>query len=443
MNRREFVSALIGATAGVYGTGIAGCRKMDDSRRSVRFLGEDSSNVSAIASYLKQQHEIATVEAADFVTALQKSTSDFAGGAGYYDVVLQYNFSLATFARNNYVYRLDQLKALTAQTANRDYAFEHDILPNVWKELSYYMKSPFHNFDDCESIGYPFAANTMVLVCNKAIFSDPILNSRYKHSFGADLAIPTTWDKFVQLAAFFSSAGKGIKGLALQGSTGGWLYYEWMNILYNLGGSVMNKQYGWQSDLSTPLSLVSDASIRAAELYVGLKPYNAGDFFSVDATAQIELLKTGKVAMALTWSDYLRELVNSRPDQFAFSPVPGQSSMIAGGTYFVNKQSHSAARAFEIICSLMEPEAQVSMALSGLLPPTRSALSNSRVLAVPYMQAVKDSLERGRYMLEAGPDSEIISREITSAIQSAWLGKLLPKDIPATAVQNIMKARRQ
>ncbi len=112
--------------------------------------------------------------------------------------------------------------------------------------------------------------------------------------------------------------------------------------------------------------------------------------------------------------------------------------MIAGGSYFVSRAGHNPGSAAQLISYLLAPETQKRMALAGLFPPTTSALNDPEVLAKPYMPAVRDSLQRGVYMCEAGPDSDLISQEITNAMQRAWRGELRAAEVGpaiATAVE--------
>src|SRR4051812_32924426 len=245
LDRRHFFTAATFAL----GATFAGCSK---PANSLRLLGEDSSNLGAIRKYLAERKSPVSIEAADFATATQKATAGFAAQSGYYDIVLQYNFSLAPFASHRYVYTLGELKNMASGTNT---SFEADLLPNIWKELSYYYKEPFTTASGIEPIGYPFAANTMILVCNRALFEDRQIGRRYHQISGRLPAAPTTWEEFGSMAKFFSTAQSGLNGVVLQGSTDDWLYYEWSNFLFGMGGAVMKKDYGWQSDLKTPLTL--------------------------------------------------------------------------------------------------------------------------------------------------------------------------------------------
>ncbi|UYO42190.1 extracellular solute-binding protein [Rhodopseudomonas palustris] len=408
----------------------------------MRILGEDSSNLKAISEILPDFRRVSGIEVvaelADFSTALSKSTADLSAGTGYYDIVLQYNFSLSSYVRNRYILNIDELKHGNADV----FRFEHDILRNVWNELGFYAIPPFDNFNLIEPIAYPFAANTMILAMNRRILEDAAIIDAYKEEFHRPFRPPTTWEELARAANIISRTNPSLKGIALQGAAGGWLYYEWVHFLFGLGGRIMNKQYGWQSDLNTPLTLNSDAAVQAVKLYLSMKPANAGDFYSVDAVKQRDIMLEGKTAFALMWTDYIPDLTSKAADMFTFAPVPGTASMIAGGCYFVNRKTRSAANAAALISYLLSPSIQKRLAKRGLFPPTAPPFNEPEILQIPYMPAVRDSLMRGIYMAEAGPDADLISQEITNALQLAWKGEIRPEQAPTNATKAISEGRK-
>lgn len=412
------------------------------STRPVKIIGEDSSNLQAIKAHLGKDGIEKTfaseVEATDFSTAAAKAMAAFAQGSGAYDIVLGYNFSLSPYVQNHYVLTLEELKKYAPK--DLDVGFEQDLLPNVWRELGYYAQPPYQDFARSEPIAYPFCANTMLLAYDEQVFADPKVSSAYRDRFGRAFAPPNTWEEFVEVARLVQTANPAFRGVVLQGAPEGWLYYEWMNFLFGMGGSVMDKAYGWQSDTRTPLTLRTVEAAKAAEVYLSLKPLNAGDFFGTDAVRQRDIMKNErKTAFAIMWTDYIPDLANE--GGFGFAPIPGAKSMIAGGSFFVNRRSTAPGDTLGLIAHLLSAPVQKELALAGLFPATRSALSDPQVLAKPYMPAVKASLERGVYMLEAGIDSSLISEKITDALQKAWRGDIPADQVGARAMEDIAAPR--
>jgi multiple sugar transport system substrate-binding protein len=398
----------------------------DKNNNKITIIGENSSSIQSMQS-IQTDYETKSGVKLDFKPnsfedAFNKSNQDFANKTGLYDIVLQYNFSLSSFVRNEYVYKLADLKK---ESSNTNYDFEKDIFPNVWKEVGYYYQNPANPDDqDIQVISYPFAANTMLLVYNQELFNDAEQKKNFLTKYGRELTVPTDLRSFKEVAEFFTQPDKELSGLCLQGSTGGWLYYEWCGILQNFDGKVLDKNQGWQGNANTSILLANEKGIAATEYYMSLKPFNAGNFVTTDGVEQRNIIKKGKVAMGLIWSDYAWGLINDgngkMDNRFAFAPTPGNKSMIAGGAYFVNKQSKHSKESFDYITYLMQKENQIKMIEKGLCAPTISAYDSPEAQKIAYAPALKTSLLRAEYMLEAGPDADLINNVITTYIQKIW-----------------------
>lgn len=418
-----------------------------NDKPTLTILGENSSSLQSM-QLLKQDYESKHPIRLDFKPntfedAFNKANQDFANKTGQYDIVLQYNFSLSSFLRNDYVYKLSELKA---KSTDSHYEFESDIFENVWKEVGYYFTDPSKpNDNSIEPIAYPFAANTMLLVYNKDLFSDPAQIKAYKKKYGEELSIPTDLNSFKKAAEFFTQPDKGLHGVCLQGATGGWLYYEWCSFVQGFNGKVLDKDQGWKGNATTPVLLTSPEVTAATAFYVALKPLNAGNFTTVDAVEQRNIIKQGKVAMGIIWSDYVWGLLDSgsgKMDQrFGFAPTPGTKSMIAGGSFYINKQSKSPDAAFQYTRYLLKKENQVRMIEQGLCSPSRSAYDSADAQKVPYVSALKSSLERAEYMLEAGPDADLINNVITTYVQRMWTNQLSVEEGLRLAKQEIEQGR--
>jgi multiple sugar transport system substrate-binding protein len=415
---------------------------------TVTVLGEDSSNLNAMkelkGAYEKEAGITIKFQADEFSVANQKANQDFANGTGLYDIVLQYNFSLASFSRNRYVYTINDLNSLIADQQRR--SFESNLFQNAWKEVGYYYADPNDPSKGEVAMGYPFAANTMVLVYNRRLFEDPTHQAAYKAKFGEDLKPPATWKQFEQVASYFTAKDNSTAGVCLQGADGGWLYYEWVNFLFGMNGAVMKKERGWQGDMNTPITLDSPEAIEAAKFYLRLKPYNSGDFFSMDAEKQRERMRTGQVAMAIMWSDYIYDLVHhdgKSDDRYGFAPIPGDKSMLAGGIYYINKKSKHPREAFDYVLRVMQQQNQVEHMKRGLCSALKTAYDDPQVQALPYAAALKQSLERGVYMVEAGPDADAISETITQYLQKMWRNELTPEEAIKSAARDIQAKRKE
>lgn len=388
-------------------------------------LGEDSSNLQAFEALKKQYEKEFDVQLAfrpnTFEDAYEKANEDFIHHKGQFDIVMQYNFSLSSYVRNNYVWTVDSLIQLatdpdTSFLKGKKFEF-------AWKEVSSYYKNPSNPREgELQRIGFPFATNTMLLVCNRRMFENEKNKEAFKQKYGKELAFPTDWEHFRQIAEFFTKENK--YGICMQG-TGDWLYYEYCAILYGMGGSIFDKQFGWEGDQNTPITINSKEAEAATKFYLSLKPFNKGDYFKTDATEQVKMILEGDVAMGLVWSDYLYGFVKSckDPSRFGYAPLPGNKSPIAGGCFYVNRDSRHPKEAIDFILYMMRPEVQERLAINGLCSPLKSTYENEDVKKkIPYAQALGQSLDNSRsvYMYEAGLEAREVSQIISNHIQRLW-----------------------
>jgi multiple sugar transport system substrate-binding protein len=422
---------------------LFGCNQ-NKSKITITVLGENAASLQAMGAmkgeYEKERPNInLSFKPNSFDDAFNKANQDFANGTGLYDIVLLYNFSLSSFVRNNYVYKLDELYAIT-NIPDSLRAFEKDIFSEAWKEVSYYQNP---STKEIEKIGYPFATNTMVLIYNKKLFSDVSQKEKYKKQFNRELEVPTTWEEYANIVKFFTQPENNLYGVCLHGAEA-WVYGEFMNFLFSMGGKMMDKQYGWQGDKNTPILLNTPEALNALEFYLSLKPYNSGNFTNVDMFEQSRVMKEGRTALGMIWSDgiypaFMTEKGFSK--DFGFAPIPGNVSILTGGTYFVNRKTKNPQQVMEYIVYLMQYDNQVKLAKEGLCSPLRTVYDDKDVNKLPYSKAVKESLERGIYMMEAGPETNLITEVVSNYIQKAWLGEITAKEA-LTRMQSEIEAGR-
>jgi len=407
-------------------------------------LGEDSSNVNAIQTvvgdFQRKTGIAVSFDKSTFEVSYQKANQDLTNGTGLYDIVMQYNFSLSSYVLNKWVLTIPELSTLIPNFADRR-GFEADLFQEAWHEVGYF-RDPRGQQGEI-AVGYPFAANTMLLAYNKQMFDDSDAQKRFKDRFKRSLKPPTSWEDFKDVADFFTDKNKNTYGVALQGATDAWLYYEWASIAFSMGGGVMDKKRGWEGDESTPLLIDSPQSLLATRYYLSLKPFTVGDFFSTGGAEQRELLKKGNVAMGLMWSDYIFPLVAAQGgDRFSFLPIPGKKSGLAGGSFFINRHSQYKKEAADFVLYLMEKDTQVRLAKAGLCSPLRSVYADPSVrTAVPYSDALAASLDRGVYFFEAGPDAEAIQQVLTKWLQRIWRNETSPEAGLRMAKSEVVESR--
>jgi ABC-type glycerol-3-phosphate transport system substrate-binding protein len=398
-------------------------RKQLSDHVTVVVFGEDSSNLQAYKS-LKDDFEAKTAirlrfEGATFEQSIQQADADFRNGKGAYDVVLQYNFSLAPYVRNKYVAEIGDVFSPAVLNNLR---VDEGMFPNALRETSFYYSNPQDTKSPPKQFGFPFAANTMLFVYNKDLFDDAGLKQKYKREVGKDLVPPAEWPDYLAIAEFFAKAQPDLKGVCMQGAGEGWLYYELSNYLFSMGTGTSVKRYGWEEAGQTAIATPKNQDV--LRYYKRLRASSSGDFFTVGASQQREIMLQGKTAMALMWSDYVQPLAASKSPRFGFAPIPGRISGLAGGAFYINRKSRHMDAAAQFVLFALAPENQEKLIDKGLCSPLKTAYTEEMMARVPYARALRDSLERGVFMFEAGSDAEIVDSALTTWIQKYIRGEI-------------------
>lgn len=408
------------------------------SHNAVRVLGEDSSNLSAYTSLAEDFHKQANTEVLfDAVTFGQLGTqaaNDLKSGGGKYAVILQYNFSLAPYVENNWV---APVKEVYSPTVIERQHFDTNVFKNALYETCYYYSDPRDKTSPPAQFGFPFAANTMLLVWNKEMFNRESSKEAYQQRYGKPLAVPRTWDEYIQVAEFFTQDGE--HGVCIQGASGGWLYYELCNYLFSMGTGTTSKKYGWEQTKNYTIN--TPENLRTLEYYQRLYRCSSGDYFGVDAAKQVEHMLQGKTAMAIVWSDFVPTIERGRSNlQFGYSPIPGDKSGLAGGAFYINRRSMQIENAAEFVLFAMQEHNQQKLIEKGLCSCLKSAYTPETILKVPYANALSESLERGVFMFEAGADSALIQEKLTHRTQEFIRGSITAEDALRTVHDELQAA---
>lgn len=419
----------------------------NNEKIKINIIGENSSTVQAMMAleqdYEKLNPNIDLVfHPNTFDDAFNKSNQDFANKTGLYDIVIQYNFSLSSFVENNYVYNLQDLNQ---GFDKKDLAFESSLFTNYWKELGYYYKNSKVKDEGLIQVGYPSAALTMLLMYNKELFNDENNKKAFKAKYNSDLNPPTTWEDYYKIAEFFSNNSKGTKGVCIEGSPGGFLYFELMNFIGSMGGKILESERGWDSNLKTNVVINSKQNIDALTFYKRLKSLNQGGYSNVEQFEQMKIMKDGKTAMSIVWSDMIYPSIKTTDgfdQRFGFAPIPGNTSILGGGAFFVNKQTKHKEEVSKFINYLLQKSTQIKLASNGYCSPLRDIYKDEQIKKLPYANALGASLERAKISLVAGPDANMIYEVLTTYVQKCWNNELTPEEALNKA-QAEVKTKRQ
>jgi multiple sugar transport system substrate-binding protein len=389
MPRRRFLqyAAISGAAVGT--SALAGCStpaKVATSKAPTALgsnpgplkmlnagVQSDAAGVTAVLPRLKDQLGI-TVQMENMAyQALQSKTfAELASGTPSHDIYI-----LDTPWTPTLTHVLEPLSSyLTSATLNKQIDINvADFIPKVFYDTAVYRKD---------------------------LFESPAEQRAFKARFGRDLAVPQTWDDFIQVAQFFTRPSKGMYGTTvLGGAQEGWDFCDFKSMVGSFGGD------GHIVTGDVHVACATPEAIAAWQFYVDLinkyrvTPPNAT---TAGWDQAIATFSTGNSAM--TWN-YGPQSLNSSVHGsigYALMPKKVQHAPHFGTWQFgipANLPANRKAWAYRAIAWLTSAAAQIDMLPTELHATRASVFSHAKADAAITAQygnfypVLEQSLEVG------------------------------------------------
>ncbi len=213
-----------------------------------------------------------------------KTYLDLVSRAGTYDLIELAAFWIPDYAANGLIAPLDNY------FATQDWGF-NDLMP-VFQKMGMYGG---HRY------GVNWDGDVLALYYRKDLFQDPRYQTEFKLLYGRDLAVPATWDEYLQVAAFFNGRDTNGDGqVDLYGNEAmlnrGNGPITFMQLLRSFGGQFF--------DPNTMEPLIGSAAGRKAlETIVEMSKYMPIGAASHDFTITRDNFTNGNAAMVMQWTD--------------------------------------------------------------------------------------------------------------------------------------------
>jgi multiple sugar transport system substrate-binding protein len=237
-----------------------------------------------------------------------KAIAEHIAGSGAYDVLDIEPAWIPSLANGGVIIPIDDYISKYMNPADLE-----DYHP-LYKAMPTYKGKRWGFFDD----GDMFA-----LYYRKDIFEDPKLMSAYKAKFGKDLAVPTTWDDYNQVAQFITDQlAPNVYGAAhfrKFGSPGN--QYSFLQQYRANGGKFFD-------DNTLATLIAGPEGIKTMEQMIGQNKASIPGNNDLDAVAAWVAWLQGKVAMLFSWPPTGRMTENYSQRAKAINFVP--QSVIAG-----------------------------------------------------------------------------------------------------------------
>lgn len=170
-------------------------------------------------------------------------------------------------------------------------------------------------------VGMPAWTNSEILYYRTDLFEDPAQQSEFKAEYGYDLAPPTTWEQYSDVAKFFTQDTDGDGQVDVYGTdVKGAVETEWLATLSQTGEKDMVV-----GDDGT-VTLGDADSLAALDFYTSLLPYAPSGAAQLDWAGSQNLFNQGQLAMMRFWAHAYKQI----PADSSVAGKVGVTTMVGG-----------------------------------------------------------------------------------------------------------------
>lgn len=365
-----------GVTLRVIGEALAPLESLDQQKAAF----EEETGIKVII----EQHA--------FDQVMQKTTADFVGRTGFYDVILNPHVRLPTLIANNWVQPIAKYVA-DAKLADPEFKLDDVVLSKDWLDASLSQ--------DGQLYGVPFSAHTIYLNWRDDLFDSAGEQAAFKAKYGYDLpSPPVTMQQMWDTAEFFTRksgdtlAGEtltqDIYGITLSGKRHISMLWNFYNVLYAFGGHVVESATGPEYG---KVVINSEEGVKALTFYRDLLT-KFGPPGSLDYTwdEQLAAMQSGLAVQALLWAD-ASYAISHDPSQskvtgkVAYSGTPiGERKIVNLHQWgmFVPSTARNPEAAWLFLQWTQRPDVQAKLMSTGSIALTGSAYETKEVQELVY-----------------------------------------------------------
>jgi len=323
---------------------------------------------------------------------IEKTTADFVGQTGIYDVILNPHREIGKLVTNGWVEPLEQFYD-NPDLRNPEFSWSGDTFLNpFWfQEVCTYKDVVY---------GLPFHFISMYMWYRYDLFENLEEQENFKARYGYELpSPPITTEQYLDTAEFFTrKAGEKLAGEVLtqdfygttiQGGRHVSTWYGYLNFLYSFGGRETLIERG--SDYGK-VALNSPEAVEALEYYKKLAEFSPPGTLTYTWDETQAAMQQGIAAQAINWDDATYAVEDPNQSlvfgKMAYSGVPinrAKITMVEGWAMFISKFSDNKEAAWLFLQWCMEEDAQIAQMLNGGESAIRATYDNEEVRKIPYV----------------------------------------------------------
>lgn len=265
-------------------------------------------------------------------------------------------------------------------------------LPDLLNNFSVEIGHHFSQIDD-KAYALPFDASTQLLFYRRDLFDDPTVKRMFYEKSGKELKIPTSFDEFDDITAFFTAIHQSGNPQRPVGSSttlgsSGLIATEYLLRYYALGGRLVHQD--------KPVQLEPALAVEALRQYQQQLTVttNLNSEWWNSSVAQFE---QGQLAMLIMYMNLFNDVAHSPlSPAIGYAPVPGNTPQMGGGSLGMSRFSDKKAQVEQFFRWLYSAEITEHLVLLGGNSAHRSIYQNQRILHLyPWFNLLRDNPSSG------------------------------------------------
>lgn len=270
-----------------------------------------------------------------------------------------------------------------------------EIAPELPDLLNNFSADIGHHFSQIDGKAYalPFDASTQLLFYRRDLFDDPTVKRMFYEKSGKELKIPTSFDEFDDITAFFTAIHQSGNPQRPVGSSttlgsSGLIATEYLLRYYALGGRLVHQD--------KPVQLEPALAVEALRQYQQQLTVtnNLNSEWWNSSVAQFE---QGQLAMLIMYMNLFNDVAHSPiSPAIGYAPVPGNTPQMGGGSLGMSRFSDKKAQVEQFFRWLYSAEITEHLVLLGGNSAHRSIYQNQRILHLyPWFNLLRDNPSSG------------------------------------------------
>ncbi|WP_025121627.1 MULTISPECIES: extracellular solute-binding protein [unclassified Serratia (in: enterobacteria)] len=270
-----------------------------------------------------------------------------------------------------------------------------EIAPELPDLLNNFSAEIGHHFSQIDGKAYalPFDASTQLLFYRRDLFDDPTIKRMFYEKSGKELKIPTSFDEFDDITAFFTAIHQSGNPQRPVGSSttlgsSGLIATEYLLRYYALGGRLVHQD--------KPVQLEPALAVEALRQYQQQLTVttNLNSEWWNSSVAQFE---QGQLAMLIMYMNLFNDVAHSPlSPAIGYAPVPGNTPQMGGGSLGMSRFSDKKAQVEQFFRWLYSAEITEHLVLLGGNSAHRSIYQNQRILHLyPWFNLLRDNPSSG------------------------------------------------